>query len=113
MKKFIAGACVLAFSIAGLAGCSQGVDRQAFKDEFYNESVANVPEGVMDDDQVEKYGHCLADGVGDELSDKQLEELAKIIDNGKLELADLPEGVEDVLVEHTTKCAQTVLTEDK
>ncbi|QJC21090.1 hypothetical protein [Arcanobacterium buesumense] len=112
MKKLVAGACVLAFSIAGLAGCSQGVDKEAVKEKFYTKFIEEVPSGELSDEKIEEFGHCLVDGIFDEISDEQIQDFSKALDKDKIEAGDLPEGVEDTVMKVSNGCAQKILMGD-
>ncbi|QRV02212.1 hypothetical protein JTE88_00155 [Arcanobacterium phocisimile] len=113
MKKVIAGVCVLAFSIAGLAGCSDRTDKEAIKDKLYSKFTENVPTGDVEQKQVEDFGHCFADGVLDELNDEQAQELDKALDKEKLDQGDVSQEIEDVLMKNSNECAQNILMGDK
>ncbi|WP_216380574.1 hypothetical protein [Arcanobacterium phocae] len=113
MKKIVAGVCVLAFSITGLAGCSQGPDKEAVKDKFYTKFVADVPSGQLSKEQVNDLGHCLADGIFDQLNDQQIKEFDKVLDKKKIEKGDLPKGAEDVFLKTSNDCAKKIVMGDK
>ncbi|WP_216389285.1 hypothetical protein [Arcanobacterium phocae] len=113
MKKIVAGVCVLAFSIAGLAGCSQGPDKAAVKDKFYNKFVEDVPSGELSKEQINDLGHCLADGIFDQLNDQQIKEFDKVLDKEKIDKNDLPKGTEDVFLKTSNDCVKKIVMGDK
>lgn len=112
MKKVIAGVCVLAFSIAGLAGCSDRTDKEAIKDKLYSKFTENVPTGDVEQKQVEDFGHCFADGVLDELNDEQAKNWIRPRQE-KLDQGDVSQEIEDVLMKNSNECAQNILMGDK